>query len=215
MNGQSRYIAIEGAIGVGKSSLTHLIADRFDTDPLYEAVDENPFLKQFYQERKNMAFQTQMFFLLSRYKQLIELNQVDLFNRAVVCDYMFDRDYVFAQINLDDQEFAMYLELYRLLKKQMPTPDLTIFLQASTKTLMTRIKLRDRDVERGVDESYIEQVNDKFNEFFFGYKGGPLLIINTDSIDFVKNEEDFDKLMVKIMGDVRGVEFFNPESSIL
>lgn len=210
----SRYIAVEGPIGVGKSSLVRLLADRLSTEPIYEEVDENPFLGGFYKDKKSYAFQTQIFFLMSRFRQLSALAQVDLFNRTALADYFFDRDLVFARLNLDEAEFALYHDLYQLLSKRLPRPDLVVYLQADTPTLMKRIKLRNREAETGVNEEYIDKVNKAFNEYFFNYKGGPLLIINTSQIDFVKNPGDLDQLMQKVTGEVRGVEFFNPPSSI-
>jgi deoxyadenosine/deoxycytidine kinase len=213
-NGGSRYIAVEGPIGVGKSSLVRLMADRLETRPIYETVDENPFLGRFYRDRRSYAFQTQIFFLMSRYKQLSELGQIDLFNRTAVCDYLFERDLIFARLNLDRSEFELYLELYRLLSAKLPKPNLVVYLQADTPTLMRRIRMRARQQESTVNDDYIERVNVAFNEYFFSYKGGPLLIINTSNIDFVKNPEDLDTLMAKVTGEVKGVEFFNPPSSL-
>ncbi|MBF0170182.1 MAG: deoxynucleoside kinase [Nitrospinae bacterium] len=214
MNAASRYIAVEGPIGVGKSSLVRLLAQRLETEPVFEEVDENPFLGPFYKDRKSYAFQTQIFFLMSRFRQLSALAQVDLFNRTALADYFFDRDMVFARLNLDPAEFTLYHEMYQLLSRRLPRPDLVVYLQADTPTLMRRIRQRGRDAENGVSEEYIDKVNKAFNEYFFGYKGGPLLIINTSQIDFVKNPGDLDQLMAKVTGTVRGVEFFNPPSSL-
>ncbi len=210
----SRYIAIEGPIGVGKSSLAKMLGERFEVEPIYEQVEENPFLDSFYRDKSTYAFQTQMFFLVSRYKQLSNLSQVDLFKQVTVCDYIMERDLVFAKLNLDNSEFRLYLDIYNQLVKHVPAPDLAVYLQADTSTLMKRISIRDRDAEKGISEEYINKVNIAFNDFFFSYRGGPLLIINTNNIDFVANEEDFEKLVKKVRSDVQGVEFFNPLGSL-
>ncbi len=210
----SRYIAIEGPIGVGKSSLARMLGERFEVEPVFEPVEENPFLESFYRDPAAFAFQAHMFFLVSRYKQLSALTQTDLFRGVTICDYIMERDLIFAKLNLDDSEYRLYIEIYHQLVKQVPTPDLAVYLQADTLTLMKRISRRNRDAERGVAEEYIERVNRAFNEFFFNYRGGPLLIINTSNIDFVSNEEDFEKLVKKVRSDIQGVEFFNPLGSV-
>lgn len=209
-----KYIAIEGPIGVGKSSLSGLLAKRFGVEPIYEKVAENPFLEKFYGDRKAFAFQTQLFFLVSRYKQLSELTQVDLFNGMTLCDYVLERDLLFARLNLSKAEYLLYLDIYKMIAKHVPKPDLIVYLQADTPTLMKRIAKRGREIEKGVSEKYIDDVNKTFNEFFFDYKEGPLLIINTAQIDFVKNEDDFEKLVTKVTGNVLGQEFFNPMGSV-
>jgi len=209
-----RYVAIEGPIGVGKSSLSKMLGERFGVEPVFEAVDENPFLKSFYSDRAGFAFQTQMFFLVSRYKQLSALAQVDLFSRTILCDYVMERDMLFAGINLDENEFRLYLDIYNQLVKQVPAPDLVVFLQADTSTLMKRIKQRGRDIERSVGYDYIDRVNRTFNEFFFNYRKTPLLIINTNNIDFVANSDDFERLVKKVKSDIQGQEFFNPLKSV-
>jgi deoxyadenosine/deoxycytidine kinase len=211
----SRYIAIEGPIGVGKSSLAKMLGERFEVEPIYEHGEKNPFLGSFYRNKTTYAFQTQMFFLVSRYKQLSELSQVDLFNQVTICDYIMERDLVFAELNLDKSEYRLYLDIYNQLVKHIPAPDLVVYLQADTSTLMKRIAIRNREVEKGISEEYINKVNSAFNDHFFNYRGGPLLIINTNNIDFVANEEDFEKLVKKVRSDVQGVEFFNPLGSLL
>ncbi len=211
---RAKYISLEGPIGVGKSSLSELLAKRFGVEPIYEKVAENPFLEKFYGDRKTYAFQTQLFFLVSRYKQLSGLTQVDLFNGMTFCDYVLERDLLFARLNLGEDEYQLYLDIYQMIAKRVPKPDLIVYLQADTSTLMKRIGKRGRAIEKGVSEKYIDEVNKTFNEFFFNYKGGPLLIINTNRIDFVKNDDDFEKLVEKVTGDVLGQEFFNPMGSV-
>jgi len=214
MKKRASYIAIEGPIGAGKSSLATLLAKRFEVEPVYELLSDNPFLEKFYKNQKDFAFQTQMAFLVSRYKQLSVLTQTDLFTQHIFCDYVFERDLIFAGLNLNASEFKLYNDIYRLMARSVPKPDLVVFLQADTATLMKRIKQRDRDIERGVPEEYIDKVNRAFNEFFFDYRDRPLLIINTNNIDFVANEADFEKLVGKITSEVKGQEFFNPLGSV-
>ena len=210
---KARYIAVEGPIGVGKSSLVTLLGERFGAEPVFEKVAENPFLESFYGDMGQYAFQTQIFFLVSRHKQLSSLSQTELFNRVTLCDYVLERDLIFARLNLSEDEFRLYIDIYNLLRRRIPKPDLVVYLQAETPTLLKRIRRRNRDIERNVSEGYIDQVNKAFNEFFFSYREGPLLIINTNSIDFVANEEDFEKLVAKVTGEVKGTEFFNPLGS--
>lgn len=209
-----RYIAIEGPIGVGKSSLASLLGEKYSSEPIYEVVEENPFLENFYRDRRSYAFQTQIFFLMSRYKQLSALAQADLFSQVTICDYLLQRDLVFAELNLDDDEFALYLDIYRALYRKLPKPDLVVYLQADTARLLTRIEKRGRRIEKNVEDDYIDLVNRAFNDYFFNYKEGPLLIINTNQIDFVNNPSDLDTLIAKMNSNVRGVEFFNPPQSV-
>ncbi len=210
----SRYIAVEGPIGVGKSSLVAMLGETFGVQPTMETIDENPFLASFYKDQKGYAFQTQMFFLVSRYKQLGQLSQPDLFSHTVICDYIMERDMVFARLNLDESEYRLYIEVYNQLVKNVPRPDLVVYLQADTSTLMTRIRKRSRGIEKNVLEMYIDKVNKAFNEHFFNYKSTPLLIINTNNIDFVANEADYEKLVKKVRSDISGQEFFNPLGSV-
>lgn len=210
----SRYIAIEGPIGVGKSSMARMLGERFEVEPIYEAVDDNPFLGPFYKDRAGYAFQAQMFFLVSRYKQLSALSQTDLFTQVTICDYIMERDLIFAQLNLSEQEFGLYREIYSQLIKNIPKPDLVVYFQADTGRLMKRIRQRGRNVENSITEEYIDKVNKAFNEFFFNYRETPLLIINTNNIDFVANPADFEKLVKKVRSDVQGQEFFNPLASV-
>lgn len=208
------YIAIEGPIGVGKSSLTLKLANHFGAQTIMEKVEENPFLAGFYKDRRQYAFQAQMFFLLSRHKQLTEANQVDLFQQMVVSDYMLEKDQLFALINLDSEEFKLYNEIYELLLARLAKPDLVIFLSADTETLIRRIGKRGRNFEAGIAEKYIEEVNEAYHRWFFHYDAGPSLQVNTSGIDFVENEEDFIKLLEKISRPIQGREFFNPLGSM-
>ncbi len=207
------YIVIEGPIGVGKTSLALMLADKVNAQTLLEDVDENPFLGNFYQNPKNYAFQTQVFFLLRRYKQALEMSQIDLFKRTSVSDYLFDKDRIFARANLNDNEFSLYEQFFQILKKRMPAPDLVIFLQAKTEVLMERIKRRNRKYERSISFRYLEKINRAFNEFFFHYSDCPLLVVNASEIDFVHVPEDFEDLVERIKKMKSGTQYYIPMSS--
>lgn len=209
-----RYIAIDGPIGVGKSSLVRMLGERFGVEPVYEQVEENPFLGQFYKDHASYAFHTQMFFLISRYKQLSTLSQVDLFNQVTLCDYTMERDLIFAGLNLDQREYNLYLDVYRQMVKSVPTPDLVVYLQADTPTLLKRVRQRGREIEKEISDQYLERVNRAFSEYFFNYRRSPLLVINTSNIDFVANQDDFENLVKKMKSDVQGHEYFNPPRSV-
>lgn len=209
-----RYIAIEGPIGVGKTSLAKLIAKEFDAQTILETSEENPFLSGFYADRKRMAFQTQIFFLLSRYRQQQELFQQDLFNKTTIIDYIFARDRIFAYLNLDDNELALYEQIYSLLHERIPKPDLVIYLSAATDTLIERIGLRGRDFEKNISKDYLEELSQAFNRFFFHYSETPLLVINTSEIDFVKNPGDLKDLAKQIRTMKKGTQYYVPMSSL-
>ncbi|MBI4827485.1 MAG: deoxynucleoside kinase [Nitrospinae bacterium] len=209
-----RYIAIDGPIGVGKSSLVRMLGERFGVEPVYEQVEENTFLGQFYKDHASYAFHTQMFFLISRYKQLSMLSQVDLFNQVTLCDYTMERDLIFAGLNLDQREYNLYLDVYRQMVKSVPTPDLVVYLQADTPTLLKRVRQRGRTIEKEISDQYLERVNRAFSEYFFNYRRSPLLVINTTNIDFVANSADFENLVKKMKSDVQGHEYFNPPRSV-
>jgi len=201
---KARYIAVEGPIGVGKTSLAKLLAEELDARTVLEEVDENPFLGEFYDDRRGKAFQVQMFFLLSRYRQQnIEFVQFDLFSKGVVADYIWAKDRIFAYQNLDENELRIYDELYGLLARNIPKPDLVIYLQASTETLMERIRRRSRDVEKKITRSYVNDINEAYNRFFFHYTETPLLIVQTTDTDYIKNPHALQDL-VKAIGRVGG-----------
>ncbi len=208
-----RYIVVEGPIGVGKTSLVELIGENFGSRAVLERVTENPFLPRFYQNPKRFAFQAQMFFLLSRYQQQRELSQQDLFSQSTVCDYLFAKDRIFASVNLDDDELALYQQIYELMDQRIPRPDLVIYLQAPTEVLRQRIKFRGRGYEREISREYIEAINEAYNRFFFSYNTTPLLIINTAEVDFVRNPEDFQDLVREIQRMKKGVQFYIPLGS--
>ncbi len=211
---RGKYIVIEGPIGVGKTSLVNLLAKRFSARKVLEAADENPFLPRFYDEPKRHAFQTQLFFLLSRFRQQEELSQQDLFQQSVVADYLFDRDRIFAYLNLDDNELALYEQVYGLLKARVTVPDVVIYLQASTEVLLERISRRNRAYEKHLSQQYLEDLNQAYNHFFFHYSATPLLVINTTVIDFVQNPGDLDDLANQILRAKRGTEYYTPARSV-
>ncbi len=207
-----RVIAVEGPIGVGKTSFVRLLAGKFDASTVLEKTD-NPFLREFYQDRQGAAFQAQLFFLLSRHRQLQELSQRDLFQQVTLCDYIFPKDKIFAYLNLDDAELLIYDKLYEMLETQVPKPDLVIFLQADTRVLIDRIKGRRRDFETQISEAYINEVNKAYNYYFFHYTQTPLLVIDTTSIDFVHQPEHLDELLDQIRKMDRGVQYYRPLGS--
>jgi len=207
-----RSIAVEGPIGVGKTSFVELLARKFDAHTVLENL-ENPFLKGFYEDKQGAAFQVQLFFLLSRYRQLRELGQRDLFQQITICDYIFPKDKIFAYLNLDDSELLIYDKLYAMLEEQVTRPDLVIFLQAETRTLVDRIAGRNRDYEAQISEAYVNEVNKAYNYFFFHYTQTPLLVIDTTSIDFVHHEEHLDELVGQIRKMDRGVQYYRPLGS--
>jgi len=207
----SRFIAVEGPIGVGKSSLVDLLATRFNAVKVKEQI-ENPFLRDFYREKPGAAFQAQLFFLLNRYMQQRDLSQTDLFQQVTLCDYIFAKDKIFAYLNLDDSELMLYERLYALLSEKVPRPDLVIYLQGTTQILTERIRKRRRDYESDISEKYLEDLNQAYNYFFYHYKETPLLVINTTDIDFVENESDLEDLVTQIKNMGKGVQYYRPMS---
>ena len=208
-----RYIAIEGVIGAGKTSLANILAKKMSAKIILEEFETNPFLSKFYDDRKRYAFQTQMFFLVNRFKQQQELNQGDLFSEFIVSDYIFAKDNIFAYMNLSGDELKLYETLFPQLQRDLRKPDLVIFLQASTDRLMYNIKKRNRKIEKGITKSYIRELSEAYNDFFFKYNNTPLLIVNSTDIDFVNREKDFDELYNQIFREDRAfIEYFNPGS---
>ena len=208
----ARHIAVEGPIGVGKTSLVELLASRFEGVKVLEDVT-NPFLEPFYRGREGAAFQVQLFFLLSRHQQHVELAQMDLFTRFVVSDYTMAKDRIFARLNLDDEEFRLYDRLYNLLTARLPKPDLVIYLEASVDTCLRRIRLRGREFERSIDPAYLVRLKEAYNGFFYRYAETPLLVVNTDEIDFVNKTEDFEKLVCQIARARGGTQVYVPLGS--
>ncbi|MBI4412668.1 MAG: deoxynucleoside kinase [Deltaproteobacteria bacterium] len=199
-----RYLAVEGPIGVGKTSLARMLAEDFKARLVLEEAETNPFLGQFYEDSRRHAFQAQVFFLLSRYRQQIELKQQDLFNQVTVCDYVFAKDQIFASLNLSDDEMDLYNNVYQLLDARLPKPDLVIFLQASADILMNRVKKRKSAFEKGLKGDYVEKVAQAYSQFFFKYSESPLLVVNTSGLDFVKNPKDYEILKKELYHMVKG-----------
>ena len=204
------YIAIEGPIGVGKTSLANLMSKELSARLVREEFDENPFLPDFYKDPERFAFQTQLFFLLQRYRQQQELRQVDMFQKLLVTDYMFVKDRLFASLNLSEKEMQLYDTVANLLERNIIKPDLVIYLQADTDTLMKNIALRGREMETDITYEYIDALSQVYTEYFFRYQDTPLVIINTNNIDFVHNEDDLKEVIKYIRQPVSGTKFFNP-----
>ncbi len=212
-NSELRYIAVEGVIGANKTALAKKLKARLDARIVLEQFDTNPFLEKFYNDRRRYAFQTQMFFLINRYKQQEELIQEDLFSSYIVSDYIFEKDRIFAYLNLTGDELKLYESLYPLLARTLRKPDLVVFLQSGIDRLMFNIKKRGRAIEKNLTRSYIEELSEAYNHFFFRYNSTPLLIVNSTEIDFVNNENDFEELFRQIFREDRGlIEYFNPET---
>jgi len=207
------YVAIEGAIGVGKTSLAKLLSDRLGAKLVLEKFEENPFLSEFYDDPVRFAFQTQLFFLLQRYQQQQELRQVDMFHNLLISDYMFIKDRLFASLNLDEKEMSLYDSIANMLERNIINPDLIIYLQADTSTLIKNIAKRGRDFEANISYDYINALNEIYTEYFFRYNDTPLVIINTNHIDFVNNSADLDQVIDYIRQPVSGTKFFNPSTS--
>jgi deoxyadenosine/deoxycytidine kinase len=204
-----RYIAIEGPIGAGKTSLARKLSTHLDAQLLLENADDNPFLPQFYEDRHRHALAAQLFFLLSRAEQVRNLEQGQLFSPITVADFILDKDPLFARINLTEPEYRLYQQLYDGLKPQSATPDLVIYLQAGPEVLLERVRKRNRSYERGMGEQYLAEVAHSYSEFFYHYDAAPLLIVNCERLNFVDREDDF-LLLLERMRDMRGSrEFFN------
>lgn len=204
------YIAIDGVIGVGKSTLTDMLVQRFNGKAVYEEVEENPFLADFYDDPKRFAFQTQMFFLLSRYRQQQEIPQRELFHQFIVADYTFWKDKIFAYLNLEDRELFLYEKVANLLERDIPKPDLVVYLKSTPERLMQNIKKRGRSFERNISFDYIQSLNKAYNNFFNHYNETPLLIINTTPMDFVNNADDFAEIVRLILSNIKGSFIYNP-----
>jgi len=210
---QKNYIVVEGPLGVGKTSFAMLLAEKINGKTILEETEGNPFLADFYKDPIKFAFQTQLFFILRRFQKQEEINQVDIFKRVVISDFLFDKDRIFARLNLDDREFSLYEQIFHLFKVRILKPNLVIFLQARTDILKERIKKRDRDYEKSINVKYLDQINQAFNEFFFHYTETPLLVIDASEIDFVNVPSDLDNLIVEIEKMERGTKYYVPLGS--
>ena len=205
------YVAVEGVIGAGKTSLAQMLSERLAGKLVLEKFEENPFLPKFYEDPGHYAFQTQIFFLLNRYKQQQDLFQADLFHRFLVTDYIFEKDKIFAYLNLADDELKLYETLLESMQKNILTPDLVVYIQCSVDRLMANIRKRGREMERNMSEEYIRDLNEAYNYFFFRYKNAPLLIINASQIDFVNDKRHFEDVLQEIFRPNKApVEYYNP-----
>jgi deoxyguanosine kinase len=208
----SRYIAVEGPIGAGKTSLAQRLSARLDATAVLEET-ENPFLADFYAGRAGAALQTQFFYLLSRHRQQTALRQGDLFAQAMVCDYLFDKDKIFAYLNLDDNELFIYQRLYELLARDVVTPDLVIYLQAPTEVLLRRVRERAKKKEHELhapEPGYLRELNEAYQHFFFHYGATPLLVVETSEVDFQTSDNALDDLVRQIRGMGRGTQYYVP-----
>jgi len=210
-----RYIAIEGPIGVGKTALAKRLADSLSADLVLEEVDENPFLERFYRDGRSAALPAQMFFLFARARQIEDLRQSDLFSTVRISDYLFTRDRLFAELNLDAEELKLYDQIADNLAVDAPVPDLVIYLQASVDALLQRLVRRNSNYDRFVDRGYLEKLTDAYARFFHQYDDGPLLIVNASQIDPVNNDADYEQLFQQIERTTGGRHFFNPVAATL
>ncbi len=210
-NSQISYIAIEGVIGAGKTSVASRLADRLNARLVLENFEDNPFLEKFYSDPRAYAFRAQMFFLLERFSQLQELHQKELFRNYVVSDYIFEKDKIFAYMNLNDDELKIYEQVVQALDRNVVNPDLVVYLQSSVERLMRNIRQRNRRIEKEITEQYIENLNDAYNYFFSRYKNSRVMIVNCGEADFVNNPADFEDLVNEIFKAERGaIEYYNP-----
>ena len=210
-----RFIAIEGPIGVGKTALAKRLAESLSADLVLEEVEENPFLERFYRDGRSAALPAQMFFLFARARQIEDLRQSDLFSSVRISDYLFTRDRLFAELNLDSEELKLYDQIADNLGVDAPVPDLVIYLQASVDALMQRLAGRNSNCDRFVDRAYLEKLTDAYARFFHAYDSGPLLIVNASQIDPVNNDADYEQLFQQIERTTGGRHFFNPVAAAL
>ncbi|MBT3411599.1 MAG: deoxynucleoside kinase [Halioglobus sp.] len=204
------YIAVEGPIGVGKTTLTKRLATTFNYQTLLEEAEQNPFLEKFYRNRQQAALATQLFFLFQRAQKIQDLRQADIFEPVRVADFLIEKDPLFARINLDREEFQLYQKVYEQLTIDAPKPDLVIYLQASTDVLLSRINSRGIAVEQGIERDYLERLNEVYSEFFLYYDGAPLLIVNASEIDLASGDTDYSHLVDYLLDIRSGRHYFNP-----
>lgn len=206
------YIAVDGPIGVGKTTLVEMLVRKFEAVKVLEDV-ENPFLPAFYQDMPGSAFQTELYFLLSRFKQQQDIVQRELFSRLLVADYTFPKNRIFAYLNLNDSELLLFDKLYTLLEPQIPSPDLVVYLSADLETCMGRINKRRRDFEKSMSEDYMTELIDAYNHYYHYYDKSPLLVVDTRNLDFRQNEADFEDLVTRISRPIRGTQYYVPLGS--
>lgn len=206
------YVAVDGPIGVGKTTLVELLARRYEGVKILEDVD-NPFLPDFYQDRPGAAFQTELYFLLSRYKQQQEISQRELFDKLLVADYTFQKNRIFAYLNLSDDELMLFDKLFALLEPQVPVPDLVIHLVADVGTCVERIRRRARSFEKAISEEYLSELIDAYNHYYHYYDRSPLLVVDTRHLNFPQRPEDFDELLHRLSKPIKGTEYFQPLGS--
>ncbi len=211
----SRYIVIEGPIGVGKTSLARKLAQSLDADLVLEEVYSNPFLERYYRDGQSAALPAQMFFLFARARQIEDLRQADLFANVRVSDYLFAKDQLFAELTLAPEELRLYNQVVDSLAVEAPVPDLVIYLQSSVDALLERIARRGVTFERAIDRRYLEKVTDAYARFFHAYTDGPLLIVNASQIDPINNNSDYEQLFQQIERTTGGRHFFNPVAAAL
>lgn len=207
---QIHYLAVEGCIGAGKTSFCNILSAKLNARLVMEDVSENPFIENFYKDRSRFAFQAQIYFLLSRYRQQLEIGQKDLFHDLVISDYMFSRDRIFASMNLTDKELSLYESVASVLEKTIPKPDFIIYLQSTTERLLKNIRERNRKYEDGFDGEYLSNLNEAYNHFFFNYSDAPVLIVDATDIDFIKNAEDLDEILRELDKGGKGTRFLKP-----
>ena len=214
-----KFIAVEGPIGAGKTTLTRLLADSFSYDTFLEQPSENPFLPDFYVNPSQAALGTQLFFLFQRVKQIQELKQDDIFSSNKVSDFLLDKDKLFAKATLSAEELKLYEQIYDYLSIDLPTPDLVIYLQAETKTLYERVMHRGIEMEKTISFDYLELLNETYKEFFFDYNRSPVLIVNSDYLDFQTHENDYNLLLEKLLDYFNKPEgsklYFNPSPTLI
>jgi len=212
MNDKPRFIVVEGPVGVGKTTLAKLLAASFNTELLLEGADENPFLNGFYDNQKNVAFQTQLFFLFQRAQQIQDLKQADMFRPVHVADFIMEKDRLFAELTLNEDEFKLYQQVYQHLTIDAPRPDLVIYLQAPVEVLKKRIARRGRGYEKNMTTDYLHRLNDSYARFFHDYNQSPILIVNAEELDLANNESDYMLLLEQIRKVKSGRHYFNPAS---
>ena len=211
----SRYIAIEGPIGVGKTALAKRLAESLSADLVLEELDENPFLERFYRDGRSAALPAQMFFLFARARQIEDMRQSDLFSSVRISDYLFTRDRLFAELNLDAEELKLYEQISDNLAVDAPVPDLVIYLQSSVDSILQRLARRNLPYDRFVERSYLEKLTEAYSRFFHNYDDGPLLIVNASQIDPINSDSDYERLFQQIERTTGGRHFFNPASAVL